>query len=388
MSNKVKVGVLFGGKATEHEVSVISGIQAIKNMDQDKYQAVPIYITKEGLFYTGEVLLHVNNYKNLNDLLKKATQITLVKEKTQVMLYKVPFGFSKKPVDSVHLFLPVTHGNLGENGSLQGYLELLDMPYIGSSVAGSAIAMDKVLTKYVLKSLNIPVVDYVDFYKYDWLENEEAILDQIERTLRYPVIVKPANGGSSIGVTKAKTNEELRDAIELAITMDERLIVEHMIVALREINCSVVGDIEEAEVSLLEEPIANSEILSFEDKYMGNQIKGMVSARRDIPAQITKEQQELIEKISLKVFKALGCSGVVRIDYIIDHNSGQVYFNEMNSIPGSLSFYLWEPKGIPYKVLLDQLIKNAMKRYKRKADLSYTFNNDLFQLNKLDGIKK
>ncbi|MDA3846695.1 MAG: ATP-grasp domain-containing protein, partial [Vallitaleaceae bacterium] len=311
-----------------------------------------------------------------------------VKTNQGIDIVKIPFGLSKKPITTFDVALPITHGNKGEDGSLQGMFEMLDIPYGSSNVGAAAVSMDKVMTKYILTSLDIPVVAYVAFYKYEWLGKEKAWIERIEEKLAYPMIVKPASGGSSIGVTKAKNKSELIDAVDLAISMDERVLVERMVESIREINCSVLGDIEHAETSFLEEPVANSEILSFNDKYMGNQSKGMVSAKREIPAKITEAMQEKIEDYSLQVFKAFGCSGVVRIDYIIDASTEEVFFNEMNTIPGSLSFYLWEPKGKSYKELLTDIIKIAMQRFKRKADLSYSFNNNLFQVNNLDGLKK
>jgi len=387
-NNKVRVAVFFGGKATEHEVSVISGIQAIRNMDETLYEIIPIYITKEGRYYTGKEILDLKAYRHMKQLLKDADEVTLIKAEHGIDLVKIPLGFSKKPIATFDVALPITHGNKGEDGSLQGMFEMLDIPYCGCNVGSAAVSMDKVFTKYLLTALNIPVVEYVAFYKYEWLGKEKQWIEQIEEKLDYPMIIKPASGGSSIGVTKVKNRNDLIEAVDLAMSLDERVLVERMVESIREINCSVLGDIEQAETSLLEEPVANSEILSFNDKYMGNQAKGMVSAKRDIPAKISEDMQRQIEAYSLKVFKAFGCSGVVRIDYIVDHMSNHVYFNEMNTIPGSLAFYLWEPKGKPYKELLNDIIKIAMKRFKRKADLSYSFTNDLFQVNNLDGLKK
>lgn len=388
MSNKVSVGVFFGGKATEHEVSVISGIQATRHIDSDKYEVVPIYISKDERYYIGKDIDQVKAYRDLKGLLNRSTEVTFIKNGSSLDMVKVPLGFSKKVLARIDVALPVTHGNKGENGSLQGMFEMYDLPYAMSGVGSAAVSMDKVLTKYILQSLNVPVVPYVDFYKYEWLEEEATLIEKVEQRLGYPVIVKPASGGSSIGVSMVSDRETLIDAVELACSMDERVLVENMVDNLREINCSVLGDVESAETSLLEEPVAGEEILSFADKYMSNQTKGMSSAKREIPANIPEKMANDILRYSLAVFKAFGCSGLVRIDYIIDGTTGQVYFNEMNTIPGSLSFYLWEPKGKSYKELLDDLIKIAMKRHKQKQNLSYNFNNELFKSNNLDGVKK
>lgn len=387
---KIKVGIFFGGKSTEHEVSVISGIQAALQFDQNKYEVVPIYISKKGTFYTGKELLEVSEYKNMEALLNKVTPITLIKdnEQNKVFLYKYPFGLLKKPLNNLDVALPVMHGNIGENGGLQGYFEVLDLPYAECGVLPSAVGMDKVITKYVLKSAGIPVIDGYGFYGHNWLFEEEEIIAKIEVQIGYPLIIKPATGGSSIGITIAANRQELKDGVELARSMAEKIIVEKVVQNIKEVNCSVLGDSENAVVSICEEPVSSKDILSFDDKYTNNSTKGMSSAKRKIPADIAEEMAQKIQDISRKAFILLGCSGVIRIDYIIDQDTNTVYLNELNTIPGSLSFYLWEQSGKKYPDLLDELITLAVKRHKKSGSLTYSYENNLFSTGAIKGFKK
>lgn len=386
---KIKVGVFFGGRSTEHEVSVISGIQAAHSLDPDKYEVVPVYVTKQGTFYTGAELLDITEYKNLEGLFQKATAVAIIKDQEQqkVFLYKYPFGFLKKPLNYLDVILPVMHGNIGENGGFQGFFEVLDIPYAECGVLPSAVGMDKVVTKYVLRSAGIPVIDWYSFYGHDWLAEEAKLLEEMENQIGYPLIVKPATGGSSIGITIAHNQQELKDGVELARSMAEKIIVEKLIQNIKEVNCSVLGDSENAEASVCEEPVSSKDILSFADKYTNNSTKGMSGAQRKIPAEISAEMAETIQDLSKIVFNLLGCKGVIRIDYIIDQDTNQVYLNELNTIPGSLAFYLWEQKGLTYSKLLDQLITVAIRNHKKLSGLDYSYENNLFNAG-IQGFKK
>lgn len=383
---KLNVGVFFGGKATEHEVSVISAIQAIENMDRDKYDIIPVYISKDEKFYTGEALLNMNNYKQLDVLLSKCQQVAFEKATTtnQLNLLKAPSGFFSKKLASIDVIFPILHGNKGENGSAQGMFELFNMPYAGSNVLASAIGMDKDIAKIVAESIQVPVIDFVAFNKYDYYAATEDTLTNVLQKLNFPMIVKPASGGSSIGIEIAKDSSSLRAAIEQVFSYDIKVIVENKVEAIREVNCSVLGDISEARASVIEEPSTSDEILSFSDKYMQDSTKGMSSARRQIPALIDEDMKTQIEDYSIRLFKKFGCSGVVRIDYIIDTNLNKVFFNEINTIPGSLSFYLWKHHGLEYKKQLDEMIKIALKVHQRTNEFNYAFENNLFSSNALN----
>lgn len=386
---KIKVGVFFGGSSTEHEVSVISGIQAAHSLDRDKYEVVPIYVTKQGAFYTGAELLDITEYKNMEALFHKATPVAIIKDQEQnkVFLYKYPFGLIKKPLNYLDVILPVMHGNIGENGGFQGFFEVLDIPYAECGVLPSAVGMDKVITKYVLRSAGIPVIDWYSFYGHDWLTEEAKLIEEMEKQLGYPLIVKPATGGSSIGITIAHNQQELKDGVELARTMAEKIIVEKLVQNIKEVNCSVLGDSENAEASVCEEPVSSKDILSFDDKYSNNSTKGMSSAKRIIPAEISEEMAGTIQDISKIVFNLLGCKGVIRIDYIIDQDTNQVYLNELNTIPGSLAFYLWEKSGLNYTELLDRLLTMAIRNHQKASALTYSYENNLFNSG-IQGFKK
>lgn len=383
---KLNVGVFFGGKATEHEVSVISAIQAIENMDKDKYTIVPVYISKDEKFYTGQALLDMNNYKQLDILLQKCTLVGFEKstKDAQLNLLKSPSGLFNKKIASIDVVFPILHGNKGENGSAQGMFELFNLPYVGSNVLASAIGMDKDIAKIVAASIDIPVVDFVAFNKYDYFAKAEDLLTKILQKLSFPMIVKPASGGSSIGIEIAKDSSTLRAAIEQVFSYDIKVIVENKVEMIREVNCSVLGDISEARASVIEEPSTADEILSFSDKYMQDASKGMSSARRQIPALIDDAMKNQIESYSVNLFKKFGCAGVVRIDYIIDTQLNMVFFNEINTIPGSLSFYLWKHNGLDYKKQLDEMIKIAIKVHQRTNEFNYAFENNLFSSNALN----
>ena len=383
---KLHVGVFFGGKATEHEVSVISAIQAIENMDKNKYEIIPIYISKDETFYTGDPLLDIKNYKDLHTLLSNCHECTFekIKGEDKIQLLKVPSKLFTKKLGYIELAFPILHGNKGENGGVQGFFEMLSIPYVGSNVLASAVSMDKDISKIVASSASVPVIDFVAVDKYTYYLKSEKILADITHYLKFPLIIKPAGGGSSIGIEVAKDLDGLKRAIEQAFNYDVKLIVENKVKKIREVNCSVLGDIESVKVSVIEEPSTTDEILSFKDKYMQDSTKGMSSAKRQIPANIDEKMRQEIEHYSKTIFRKYDCSGVVRIDYIIDTSNNQVYFNEINPIPGSLSFYLWEPSGVKYKVLLDELIRLAIKGYQRKNEFNYSFDNNLFASNGLN----
>ncbi len=390
---KTKIAVFFGGKATEHEVSVISAIQAMENMNREKYEIFPVYISKDEKFYFGQELREIERYKKLNELLKTVSEITLVKnhQTGRVEIYRLPLKLMPKKLGEFEIAFPILHGNKGENGSIQGMLEMLKIPYVGSGVAASAIGMDKAAAKHLLRDTGIPVIDFVAFNKYRFFQAEQECLDECEHKLHYPMIVKPACGGSSIGVEIAGSREELAFKLNQVFLLDRKAIIENKVQSLREVNCSVLGDWTEAHTSVIEEPVTSSELLSFADKYMNDSSKGMSSASRKIPADISAEQKEQVEEYSRRIFRELGGAGVVRIDYIIDETDGRLYFNEINTIPGSLAFYLWKPLGREYSALLDELIRLAVKEYKRQEEIHYSFDNNLFQSNslgKMKGLKK
>lgn len=388
---KIKVGVFFGGKSVEHEVSVISGIQALKSFNQDKYEPIPIYITKENEMYTGEAVGDISNYKNIPELLKKSTRIFFICEQGKVNLVQYPQKkFGNSVVDYIDVAFPVVHGANVEDGSLQGFLRHYNIPLVGCDVMASAVTMDKYVMKTVLKDNDIPVLDCVTLHSKEYQQDEEAAYRKIENKVAYPVIIKPVNLGSSVGIKIAKDREGLKEALEYAYEFGQKVLVERAIMNLREINCAVLGDYETAQASECEEPVSSDEILSYEDKYVAgdkNGSQGMRTAKRELPANLTPELREQIRSIAVKTFQVLDCNGVSRIDFMIDKDTNQVYVNEINPIPGSLAFYLWEALGKPYAELLDDMVKLALKREREEKNLMTSFKSNILQNANLSGAK-
>lgn len=388
---KIRVAVMFGGKSVEHEVSVISGIQAIMNMDDTKYEVIPVYMTKKNEMYIGEQIGKIESYKNIDKLLQQSERVVFTNEEDKILLkpYQAKWSNRKKAVE-VDVVLPVVHGTNVEDGALQGYLKTIGVPFAGCDVTASAIGMDKYIMKTVLKDNNIPVLDCCLFGLADYMDMDK-IITGTEETLGYPVIVKPVNLGSSVGICVAKDRISLRKAIDDAFQYSTKVLVEHAITKLREINCAVLGDDTEAIASECEEPLHTDEILSYKDKYMSNAkgtgSKGMAGVSRKIPAELTAAQREEIRTMAVKAFQCLGCNGVARIDFMIDEETGTLYFNEINTIPGSLAFYLWEPIGIPYKELLHRIIQLALKRARVEEKLMFTFDTNILNQSSLSGAK-
>jgi D-alanine-D-alanine ligase len=391
---KNNVAVFFGGRSVEHEISVISALQAINAFDENKYNVIPVYISKQGRWFTGPLLLDVKNYRDMESLTKNSTEVFMRPEFGDYNLYKAESSmFSKRNpiVAELHAALPVLHGTNGEDGIFEGLLETIGIPYAGCNTLSSANGMDKITMKMILRESGIPVVDYVWFTDRQWFSQRDELIAQVESKLGYPVIVKPANLGSSVGIGKAANREQLIAKIDNAEKFSQRIIVEHMIEQLKEINCSVLGDADEHQSSVCEEPIKTGDILSYEDKYMGGSKSakgsGMQSSDRRVPALISEEMSEKIRKMAADTFRVLSCHGVSRIDVMIDEKDNAVYVNEINTIPGSLSFYLWEASGISFSQLIDKLMQLAFKR-KRAAELkTFSFDNNIFAAGGAMGAK-
>ena len=403
---KIKVGVLFGGKSVEHEISIISAIQAIGYLDRNKYDVIPIYITKNNEFYVGEEVGKIESYTDINALMKSSQRVIMVRDDNKVNLIKYPQKmFSKGVVDYIDIAFPVVHGTNVEDGTLQGFLKMFNIPYVGCDVLSSAVGMDKYVMKTVLKDNGIPVLDCKCYTAKQYDENEDAIIEEIENAIGYPLIVKPVNLGSSIGISKAENRTELYDSLDTAFRYATKVLVETAVQNLKEINCSVLGDYEDAEASECEEPVSSDKILTFAEKYIGDGSakgakgskggvkssggsKGMATLKRKIPADITAQQRDEIRALAVKAFKCLGCGGVSRIDFMMDTETGNIWLNEINTIPGSLSFYLWEPIGVKYSELLDRMISLALKREREGENITYTFDSNVLQGVKLGGGTK
>ncbi|MGN1053878.1 MAG: D-alanine--D-alanine ligase family protein [Erysipelotrichaceae bacterium] len=387
---KIKVGVFFGGESCEHEISCITANQVLHALDSDKYEVIPIYIAKNRDLYTGDELFDLSNYYSLNELMGKLKKVSLVKDGNKVYIKPVKSSlFEKKETIDV-AFLAV-HGTNGEDGTLQGFMEMMKLPYTSCDVLGSAIGQDKAIMKEIFAYEGIPMVDWTYFYYDDYAKNEASYLSRVAE-IGYPVILKPANLGSSIGIEVAHDEEEFKTKVKEVKEYDLKIVVEKLIKNLKEVNCSVMGSLFEAKASPIEEVLKGDEILSFEDKYVGNAkgskgakgakvpqkgSKGMATAKRKVPADLADEATSYIKNVSLKVFKALNANGCVRIDFMIDRDTDKIYVNEINTIPGSLAFYLWNEEGIDFSKECDILIENALKRYRIKEKMTFSFDTNI-----------
>ena len=369
------IGVIYGSRTCEHDVSIISALQAAQALDKKKYNVTYIYIGREGTWYTGEALADVKFYEHFDP--EKVTRVLPAGENSKLVLYHLPEkkkffgGVAAERVAVLDVVMPVLHGLNGEDGTLQGMLELFDVPYTSAGVMGSAVGMDKITMKLLFKGCGFPVVEGVWFDRGRWSRERDGVMDECEDKLGFPLIVKPANLGSSIGINIAHDRNQLEDAIETAAAYDHRILVEKAVTPLREVNCSVLGYGDHVETSELEMPVTQEEFLTFEGKYTRNAkgAGGMASQVRLIPAPISEQAAQTVRDLAVRAFRAMDLKGVVRIDFILDQDEN-VFINEANTIPGSLAFYLWEPKGIPFAALLDGMVECAFSAWAdRKASV-------------------
>jgi len=380
---KTNIGVFFGGCSTEHEISVISASQAMSAIDRTVYDVTPVYITKQGEWYTGNALFDVANYRDPKQLLAKCRKVYMRPVKGDFNIYKSKKSmFGSDVVTKIDVAIPVLHGSYGEDGTFEGVLDAIGIPYAGCNVLASANGMDKITMKMILQACGVPVVDYVWFTDGQWASGRDGVIENIEETLGYPVIVKPANLGSSVGIGRAADRERLIERINDAERYSSRIIVEHMVENLHEVNCSVLGDCDEYMTSVCEEPIKSGEILSYEDKYLGGSkgAKGMQASQKRIPADLPKEVSDRIRFLAGETFRVLSCHGVSRVDVIMDADNGNIYVNEINTIPGSLSFYLWEATGIRFDQLMDRLVKLAVKRQRQQDMKIRSYDHNIFSM--------
>ncbi len=410
---KIRLGVIFGGKSVEHEISVITAMQVIAAVDRARYSVTPIYIAKDGSWYSGQGMEQVEHFAQLPELLAQARRVSVLfdAEHPRLILQPNHFWQAARQLE-LDLILPIMHGSSGEDGSLQGLLEMLGVPYVGCGVLGSAIGMDKVATKWAMRSIGVPVVEDYWFYSYRWLQAKDEIYQELHtlqqqrgETFSYPLIVKPADLGSSVGVQAVNNESELEAAVDLVARLSNKVLIEPKVTHLREINCAALGDREEVITSVCEEPLFKGAIQTYQDKYQrgggskqegggglktgklgaqqpaqitGSKLnqRGMNSAQREIPAKISSELTREIKALTAKVFYKLDCNGVIRVDYLWDEQKYQLYLCEINTIPGSLAFYLWDYQGISFGQLVDRLIQLALKRHREHRQLirSYTYN--------------
>jgi D-alanine-D-alanine ligase len=378
-----RIAAFFGSRSVEHEVSVITAHQAMAALSTE-HRAVPVYIAKDGRWFTGEALSDLRRFAAVDSLLADCTTVTPVIDPSRPGLALLPVGSQRRgrfgrgtPEElAVDIAMPLLHGNWGEDGTLQGLFEMAAIPYTGSGVAASAVAMDKRLAKTVLRAAGLAVLDDVLLERERWRADANQGVRAAEALAPYPLYVKPVTLGSSIGVSRVTTSDELRSAVEVALIYDDRCIVEAAQEGIDEINCAVLGDGANARASLLEQP-AKRGLLSYDDKYRakgGTGSAGMKSAQRHIPAPLDEALTSRIQAAALAAFAAVGASGVARVDLMVDAAAQTFVVNEVNPIPGSLSFYLFEPAGLSFTALLDEMIEIARRRHARRSESTAVFD--------------
>ena len=383
---KKQVGVIFGSRSCEREVSIISAVQLMRHADQEKYDIIPVYIDESGNWYTGDALKDIGSFKPFNPDKKGITKVfpDLSSGSGALLTHARGTGlFSKDRIEiaaRIDVYIIVMHGLHGEDGTIQGLLELANVPYTSTGVAGSALGMDKIMMKQFFRGADLPVLPGIGVTRTRYLSEPKSVFEEVEKELGYPVFVKPANLGSSIGVSRADDRESLEDSLELAFEYDRRVLIEAGLDKPIELNCSVLGYDEENEASPIEMPINQDEFLDFKDKYLASGgSKGMASLHRVLPAPIEDELRDEIQEMSRKIFRMLDCKGVVRIDYMFDKNAGKLYITEINTIPGSLAFYLWENAGVAYTRLIDRMVGYAEKAHGDKNRANYAYTSDILK---------
>ena len=385
---RIRVGVILGGESVEHEVSIISAIQAMNKKDEEKYEVIPIYITKDREWYTGEMLKDIDIYQDLGLIKRYGENVVLYYRDGSYVLQKKN-GLFKRVVKELDIAFPIVHGTNVEDGVLQGYLQTIGIPFVGPNVYGAVAGQDKTIMKDIWKSADLPMTKYIWFYDVDYRQDKEDVLKKTSQ-LKYPLIVKPATTGSSVGISVCEDEESLKEGIEEALQYDCKVVVEEVVKNLKEVNIAVMGNYEHQKVSEIEEVLSANKFLTYTDKYIGGgkgktknsvkvcgKSKGMASANRRLPADIDKKMREEVETIAMKAFKALGSAGNARIDFLVDTETKKVYINEINSIPGSLAFYLWEANNQDFTKVLDEMINIGIKDYKKRISKTHSFETNI-----------
>ena len=372
---KLSVGVIFGGKSLEHEMSIITAIQAMDNIDSEKYEIIPIYITKDREWYTGGCLRFIDTYKDL-DLMKRYTKkVNLINKDNRYILQTN--GFIKREVCELHLAFPIMHGNFGEDGTIQGYLNIVGIPYVGSNIYSSAVGQDKVFVKQILSASKIPVTKFVWFGERFYRNKKEELFKQMDE-LTYPLILKPATLGRSIGIEMITQKEEIDSTIERSFNLDTKIIIEEKVENVVEYNCSVLLTPNGNITSEIEEITTNKDIRTYGDKFIYEDTDES-SIKRTLPAKISDKLRKEIEFYSLSVFKILNMRGTARIDFLYDKKKNKLYVDEINSIPFCFAHHLWEARNISYKELLNIMLKDAIDNEVKVQNMKLVMDNDIIK---------
>ena len=371
---KLNVGVIFGGRSVEHEVSILTAIQAMEYIDQEKYNIIPIYITKNLEWYTSGCLKFIETFKEPDLIRRYAKRVHLVNKNGRYILQKN--GWIKKEVEELHLAFPIVHGANVEDGSLQGYLNLIGIPYVGSNIYSSVLAQDKVFMKQIMQANNVPVTKFVWFGERFYRNKKEELFHQIDE-LKYPLIIKPATLGSSIGIEPITRKEEIDSTIERVFQFDSKVIIEEMIDDLVEYHCSVLLTENGNITSEIEEVITNKNMIEYGDKFLIDDEKEDSSVKRICPANIDEKLKKEIETLSLTVFKMLNMRGTARVDFLYDQKQKKLYVDEINSIPWCFAHHLWEARNISYRELLSIMLKDAIDVEVKSQQRTVTIDSNI-----------
>ena len=372
---KIKVGVIFGGKSVEHEISIVTAIQAMDKIDTEKYEIVPIYITKELEWYTGGCLRYIDSFKDYDLIRRYARKVNLINKDNRYILQST--GFFKREINYIDLAFPMVHGAGAEDGSIQGYLEVTGVPYVGSGVYSSAVGQDKVFMKQILEANKIDVVKYEWFTIDDYQNEKEELFQRIDK-MHYPIILKPASLGSSIGIEVVKQKEELDSALDRVLKYDDKAMAEELLSDIREFNCAVLKSDGRIQISAVEEIINDKDYRKYSDKFIWDNDDNAV-VKREFPANISKKLEEEIKDISLRSFKILYNTGVARFDFFYDNKTKKIYVDEINTIPNFLTHHMWGDLNINYKTLMDLLIEDAISKVKRRDNMNLTIDSDILK---------
>ncbi len=389
---KMNIAVFFGSRSCEHDVSIVSALQCIEATKAAGFNVTPVYISRDGLWYTGEPLENIETFREFNPMTKGITRVTLDVTANAGDLWAWPPQraglFAKVPAPLCHIdcVIPVFHGWHGEDGTIQGLLEMANIPYASSGVLGSAIGMDKIAMKQILRGAGFPVLDFVWFTREQLKKERQAVIERVEKEIKYPAFIKPAALGSSIGVSRAKNREELERALDVAASYDRRILVEVGVVHPVEINCAAVGYGEDVRASVCEMPVpsSNDTFLDFWQKYLrnastkGEDSRGMKSLSRVVPAPIGDELTGRIQTMTCDIFKLLDCCGTVRVDFILDQND-MLFVNEPNTIPGSLAFYLWKASGLDFPKLIEKMVEDALRAHADKNSSVFAYDSSILK---------
>ncbi len=390
--SKMNIAVFFGSRSCEHDVSIVSALQCIEATKAAGFNVTPVYISRDGLWYTGEPLENIETFREFNPMTKGITRVTLDVTANAGDLWAWPPQraglFAKVPAPLCHIdcVIPVFHGWHGEDGTIQGLLEMANIPYASSGVLGSAIGMDKIAMKQILRGAGFPVLDFVWFTREQLKKERQAVIERVEKEIKYPAFIKPAALGSSIGVSRAKNREELERALDVAASYDRRILVEVGVVHPVEINCAAVGYGEDVRASVCEMPVpsSNDTFLDFWQKYLrnastkGEDSRGMKSLSRVVPAPIGDELTGRIQTMTCDIFKLLDCCGTVRVDFILDQND-MLFVNEPNTIPGSLAFYLWKASGLDFPKLIEKMVEEALRAHADKNSSVFAYDSSILK---------